>query len=58
MAIGAIQAIEAAGKVPGKDYICAAAPGTDKAYTFNVDSFAMFKLKDRGSFFVDPGEDP
>ncbi|APW44664.1 ABC transporter substrate-binding protein [Rhodoferax saidenbachensis] len=36
----------AAGKVPGKDYICAAAPGTDKAYTFNVDSFAMFKLKD------------
>ncbi len=39
----------AAGKVPGKDYICAAAPGTDKAYTFNVDSFAMFKLKDAGA---------
>lgn len=36
----------AAGKAPGKDYICAAAPGTDNAYTFNVDSFAMFKLKD------------
>ncbi len=36
----------AAGKVPGKDYICAAAPGTSSAYTFNVDSFAMFKLKD------------
>jgi glucose/mannose transport system substrate-binding protein len=36
----------AAGKTPGKDYICAAAPGTDNAYTFNVDSFAMFKLKD------------
>ncbi len=36
----------AAGKVPGKDYICAAAPGTGSAYTFNVDSFAMFKLKD------------
>lgn len=36
----------AAGKVPGKDYICAAAPGTGNAYTFNVDSFAMFKLKD------------
>ena len=36
----------AAGKVPGKDYICAAAPGTTNAYTFNVDSFAMFKLKD------------
>ena len=36
----------AAGKAPGKDYICAAAPGTSNAYTFNVDSFAMFKLKD------------
>ncbi len=36
----------AAGKVPGKDYICAAAPGTSTSYTFNVDSFAMFKLKD------------
>ena len=36
----------AAGKVPGKDYVCAAAPGTGNAYTFNVDSFAMFKLKD------------
>lgn len=36
----------AAGKVPGKDYICAAAPGTASAFTFNVDSFAMFKLKD------------
>jgi glucose/mannose transport system substrate-binding protein len=36
----------AAGKVSGKDYICAAAPGTGSAYTFNVDSFAMFKLKD------------
>lgn len=36
----------AAGKVPGKDYICAAAPGTANAFTFNVDSFVMFKLKD------------
>lgn len=36
----------AAGKVPGKDYICAAAPGTANAFTFNIDSFAMFKLKD------------
>jgi len=36
----------AAGKVSGKDYICAAAPGTANAFTFNVDSFAMFKLKD------------
>lgn len=36
----------AAGKKPGKDFLCAAAPGTSNAYTFNVDSFAMFKLKD------------
>ena len=36
----------AAGKKPGKDFLCAAAPGTSTAYTFNVDSFAMFKLKD------------
>ncbi len=36
----------AANKVPGKDFLCVPAPGTDKAYTFNVDSFAMFKLKD------------
>jgi len=36
----------AAGKAPGKDFGCVAAPGTASAYTFNVDSFAMFKLKD------------
>ncbi len=36
----------AAGKVPGKDFLCAAAPGTANAFTFNVDSFAMFKLKE------------
>jgi glucose/mannose transport system substrate-binding protein len=35
----------AAGKVPGKDFSCTAAPGTSKAFTFNVDSFAMFKVK-------------
>lgn len=35
----------AAGKVPGKDFICAAAPGTAKSYTFNIDSFAMFTQK-------------
>jgi glucose/mannose transport system substrate-binding protein len=39
----------AAGKVPGKDFLCAAAPGTSNAYTFNVDSFAMFKLKSADS---------
>ncbi len=36
----------AAGKVPGKDFACIAAPGTAKSYTYNVDSFALFKLKD------------
>jgi glucose/mannose transport system substrate-binding protein len=35
----------AAGKVPGKDFACVAAPGTAKSYTYNVDSFALFKLK-------------
>jgi glucose/mannose transport system substrate-binding protein len=36
----------AANKVPGKDFGCVAAPGTAKSYTYNVDSFAMFQLKD------------
>ncbi len=35
----------AAGQQPGVDFSCSAAPGTAKAYTFNVDSFAMFQLK-------------
>ena len=35
----------AAGKTPGKDVLCVAAPGTQKAFTFNIDSFALFKLK-------------
>ncbi len=35
----------AAGKAPGKDFVCVAAPGTAKAFTFNVDSFALFQLK-------------
>jgi glucose/mannose transport system substrate-binding protein len=36
----------AAGKMPGKDYFCVAAPGTANAFTFNIDSMAMFKQKD------------
>ncbi|MEZ9232917.1 ABC transporter substrate-binding protein [Vibrio amylolyticus] len=32
----------AAGKQPGKDYICAAVPGTVDSFTFNVDAFMMF----------------
>ena len=35
----------AAGKAPGKDFLCAAAPGTASSFTFNVDSFILFKLK-------------
>jgi glucose/mannose transport system substrate-binding protein len=35
----------AAGKVPGKDVLCVAAPGTAMEFTFMVDSFAMFKVK-------------
>jgi len=35
----------AANKVSGKDYVCVAAPGTANAYTFNIDSFAMFNVK-------------
>ena len=37
----------AAGKKPGADYICAAAPGTSNAYTFNIDSFVMFDLDNK-----------
>lgn len=33
----------AAGKVPEKDFLCAATPGTERAYTFVIDSFVMFK---------------
>ncbi|MBF0257210.1 MAG: carbohydrate ABC transporter substrate-binding protein, partial [Gammaproteobacteria bacterium] len=36
----------AAGKQSGRDYLCAAAPGTANAFSFNVDSFILFKLKD------------
>jgi glucose/mannose transport system substrate-binding protein len=36
----------AAGKVPGKDFICANPPDTDKGYLYIIDSFAMFKQPD------------
>lgn len=35
----------AANQQPGTDFTCSPAPGTGNAYTFNVDSFAMFQLK-------------
>jgi glucose/mannose transport system substrate-binding protein len=37
----------AAGKVPGKDYLCLTAPGTEKDFTFNVDSFILFAQKNK-----------
>jgi glucose/mannose transport system substrate-binding protein len=33
----------AAGKKPGTDYLCVDAPGTKGDFTFNIDSFVMFK---------------
>ncbi|HEX4510336.1 MAG TPA: ABC transporter substrate-binding protein [Burkholderiaceae bacterium] len=39
----------AANKVPGKDFVCQPAPGSAKDFTFNIDSFAMFKLKDQAN---------
>ena len=39
----------AAGKVPGKDFVCSPAPSTAKSYTFNIDSFAMFQLKNEAN---------
>jgi glucose/mannose transport system substrate-binding protein len=38
----------AAGKVPGKDVLCGAAPGSAGSFTFNIDSFVLFALKDPG----------
>jgi glucose/mannose transport system substrate-binding protein len=37
--------VAAAGKSPGKDYVCMPAPGTKGAFTFNIDSFIMFEQK-------------
>jgi len=39
----------AAGRVPGRDFGCVAAPGTANAFTFNVDSFAMFRLRNEAN---------
>ncbi|GFZ59256.1 sugar ABC transporter substrate-binding protein [Pseudomonas amygdali pv. eriobotryae] len=39
----------AAKKVAGKDYQCVAFPGTDKAFTYNIDSLAVFMQKDKGT---------
>ncbi|HEY0290501.1 MAG TPA: ABC transporter substrate-binding protein [Pseudomonas sp.] len=36
----------AAKKIAGKDYQCVAFPGTDRSFTYNIDSLAVFKGKD------------
>jgi glucose/mannose transport system substrate-binding protein len=36
--------IRAAGKIPGVDILCTAAPGSSSAFTFDIDSLAMFKV--------------
>ncbi len=35
----------AAGQKPGREFLCAAAPGTGDAFIFNVDSFILFRLR-------------
>ena len=37
----------AAGKTPGKDFVCLPAPGTAGMFTFNIDSFVMFEVDDK-----------
>lgn len=34
----------AAGLKPGKDFVCVAAPDTQRLFSYNVDSFILFKL--------------
>lgn len=35
-------------KVPGQDYLCAPVPGTTNEFLFNIDSFAIFELRQAG----------
>ncbi|MFH7042111.1 ABC transporter substrate-binding protein [Paucibacter sp. JuS9] len=39
----------AAGKQPGKDFLCLPSPGSAKSFSYNIDSFAMFKLKNEAN---------
>jgi glucose/mannose transport system substrate-binding protein len=39
----------AAGKTPGVDYVASAVPGSSQMFLFNVDSFIMFEVKDKGA---------
>lgn len=37
----------AANKQPGTDYTCSPTPGTSDSFTFSIDSFAFFQIKDK-----------
>ncbi|MGF1705270.1 ABC transporter substrate-binding protein [Enterovibrio baiacu] len=37
----------AEGKIPGRDFICVPAPGTQHQFAFNIDSFVFFKSSDK-----------
>ncbi|MBF7141810.1 MULTISPECIES: ABC transporter substrate-binding protein [Pseudomonas] len=39
----------AAKKIAGKDYQCVPFPGTEKAFTYNIDSLAVFLVKDKNT---------
>jgi glucose/mannose transport system substrate-binding protein len=39
----------AAKKIAGKDYQCVPFPGTEKAFTYNIDSLAVFLIKDKNN---------
>jgi len=39
----------AANKIPGKDFLCLPAPGSNGSFTFNIDSFILFKQDDKSS---------
>jgi glucose/mannose transport system substrate-binding protein len=38
-----------AGKAPGVDFVCMPVPETSNSFLFNVDSFIMFDVKDKGA---------
>ncbi len=47
----------AEGKVANTDYICAPVPGTENQFLFNIDSFAVFDLRNAGQADVEAQND-
>lgn len=47
----------AEGKVANTDYICAPVPGTENQFLFNIDSFAIFDLRDADQADVEAQND-